>query len=46
MASDIELLTDLYDRFNARDLEAALGSMHPIVVWANGLDGGRLNQTF
>jgi ketosteroid isomerase-like protein len=40
MPGDIELLKDLYDRFNARDLEAALESMHPNVVWANGLDGG------
>jgi hypothetical protein len=30
----------LYDRFNARDLDAALTTMNPDVVWANGLEGG------
>jgi ketosteroid isomerase-like protein len=40
MSSDTELLEHLYDRFNARDMEAALATMHPDVVWANGLEGG------
>jgi len=40
MSSDTELLEHLYDRFNARDMEAVLATMHPDVVWANGLDGG------
>jgi len=40
MSSETELLEHLYDRFNARDMEAALATMHPAVVWANGLDGG------
>jgi ketosteroid isomerase-like protein len=40
MPSDRELLERLYDRFNARDMEAALATMHPDVTWANGLEGG------
>ena len=40
MSSDTELLEHLYDRFNARDMEAVLATMHPDVMWANGLEGG------
>lgn len=42
MPSDRELLEHLYDRFNARDMEAVLATMHRDVVWANGLDGGHV----
>ena len=42
MPSDTELLVHLYDRFNARDMEAVLATMHPDVVWANGLEGGHV----
>ena len=42
MPSDTELLEHLYDRFNARDMEAALATMHRDVVWANGLEGGHV----
>lgn len=40
MPSDTELLQQLYERFNARDMEAVLATMHPDVMWANGLEGG------
>jgi ketosteroid isomerase-like protein len=43
MPSDTGLLEHLYDRFNARDMEAALATMHPDVAWANGLDGGHVH---
>jgi hypothetical protein len=43
MPSDTELLERLYDRFNARDMEAALATMHPDVMWANGLEGGHVH---
>jgi ketosteroid isomerase-like protein len=33
-------LTRVYERFNARDMDAVLASMHEDVVWANGMDGG------
>jgi ketosteroid isomerase-like protein len=35
-----QFLRHLYDRFNARDMDAVLAAMHPDVVWANGLEGG------
>lgn len=38
-----ELLGRLYDRFNARDMEAVLAALHPDVVWANGMDGGHVH---
>jgi ketosteroid isomerase-like protein len=43
MASNTELLKQLYNRFNARDMEAALAVMHRDVVWANGLEGGHVH---
>ena len=43
MPSDAELLRRLYDRFNARDMEAILATMHANVVWANGMEGGHVH---
>jgi hypothetical protein len=37
-----ELLDRVYDRFNARDIEAVLAAMHPDVLWANGMEGGHV----
>jgi ketosteroid isomerase-like protein len=37
---EMELLRRLYDRFNARDMDALLSAMHEEVVWANGMEGG------
>jgi nuclear transport factor 2 (NTF2) superfamily protein len=34
-------LEQLYDRFNARDIEAVLEVLHPDVDWPNGWEGGR-----
>ena len=42
MPSDRELLDYVYDRFNARDMEAVLANMHRDVIWANGLEGGHV----
>ena len=42
MPTDVDLLQHLYDRFNARDMEALLNAMHPDVVWANGMEGGHV----
>src|SRR3989442_313266 len=36
----MKLLRDAYAAFNARDIDAALGTMHPDVVWPNGREGG------
>ena len=40
MMDDRELLRYAYAAFNARDIDAALATMHPDVVWANGMEGG------
>ena len=42
MPSDTEILEHMYDRFNARDMEAVLATMHRDVVWANGMEGGHV----
>jgi ketosteroid isomerase-like protein len=38
-----ELLRQLYADFNARDIEAVIGHMHPDVDWPNGWEGGRVH---
>ena len=43
MPNDTQLLEYLYDRFNARDMEAVLATMHPDVIWANGMEGGHVH---
>ncbi len=40
MSGDVELLRHMYDRFNARDIEAVLAALHEDVQWANGWEGG------
>ena len=40
MPDEVELLKRLYDRFNARDMDALLSAMQEDVIWANGMDGG------
>jgi hypothetical protein len=43
MPDEVELLKLLYDRFNARDIEAVLASLHEDVIWANGMEGGHVH---
>ena len=43
MDDDIELLERIYDRFNARDLDAVLAALADDVAWANGMDGGHVH---
>jgi ketosteroid isomerase-like protein len=43
MAEDEELLKHMYDRFNARDMEAVLDALHEAVEWANGMEGGHVH---
>jgi ketosteroid isomerase-like protein len=40
MSIDVEFLRQVYERFNARDIEAVLGALHTDVIWANGMEGG------
>ena len=42
MSDEAELLKRVYDRFNARDMEAVLAAMHEDVTWANGRVGGHV----
>lgn len=42
MSDQAQLLKRLYDRFNARDVEAVLAIVHPDVIWANGMEGGHV----
>jgi hypothetical protein len=36
------LLKQLYDRFNARDIDGVLAALADDVEWANGMDGGHV----
>src|SRR5262249_20731684 len=42
MSIDVEFLKQVYERFNARDIEAVLAALHPDVTWANGMEGGHV----
>jgi ketosteroid isomerase-like protein len=43
MQDQTEFLKYIYDRFNARDMEAVLAALHPDVIWANGMEGGHVH---
>jgi ketosteroid isomerase-like protein len=43
MSIDVALLEHVYQRFNARDIEAVLAALHPDVAWANGMEGGHVH---
>jgi hypothetical protein len=40
MSTHRKLLEQAYAAFNARDVDAALATMHPDVIWPNGMEGG------
>jgi hypothetical protein len=39
-SSDMNLLRKAYNAFNARDIDGALATMKPDVVWPNGMEVG------
>jgi ketosteroid isomerase-like protein len=43
MMDDEEVLRYAYAAFNARNVDAALATMHPDVDWPNGMEGGRVH---
>ena len=43
MPSEAEFVKQLYERFNARNMEALLASMSEDVMWANGMEGGHVH---
>ncbi|HWG50753.1 MAG TPA: nuclear transport factor 2 family protein [Candidatus Acidoferrales bacterium] len=42
MLENTALLRHIYERFNARDMESLLKTMHLDVIWANGMEGGHV----
>jgi hypothetical protein len=42
MTTNAELLKDVYQAFNARQIDTVLARMHPEVDWPNGMEGGRV----
>jgi ketosteroid isomerase-like protein len=38
-----DFVARLYDRFNARDIEAVFARLDENVMWANGMDGGHVH---
>ena len=43
MSNNVELLKQIYARFNARDMESVLAALHEDVIWANGMEGGHVH---
>jgi len=43
MDDDVKVLERIYERFNARDIEAVLTALTDDVVWANGMEGGHVH---
>ena len=43
MPDNVELLRRVYALFNGREIESILATMHPDVVWANGMEGGHVH---
>ncbi|MGH7073576.1 MAG: nuclear transport factor 2 family protein [Stellaceae bacterium] len=43
MDGNVELLKHIYNRFNARDIDAVLVVLAYDVAWANGMDGGHVH---
>src|ERR1700758_1458516 len=42
-SSAVKLLQRAYAAFNARDVDGALATMRPDVVWPNGMEGGTVH---
>jgi SnoaL-like domain len=43
LSAKIDLLRRIYERFNARDMEAVLAALDGNVLWANGMEGGHVH---
>ena len=41
--TDRELLINIYDAFNRRDIDTVLATLHADVDWPNGMEGGRVH---
>jgi hypothetical protein len=43
MAEEFEVLSQVYDAFNAREIDVVLAQLAPDVDWPNGMEGGRVH---
>jgi nuclear transport factor 2 (NTF2) superfamily protein len=43
VADEIAILSAMYDRFNARDIDGVLRALTDDVAWANGMEGGHVH---
>ena len=43
LSTDAEFLRRVYELFNMREMEGVLATLHPDVVWANGMEGGHVH---
>ncbi len=43
MSEEVEFLKQVYESFNARDMNGALAAMHENVIWENGMEGGHVH---
>lgn len=39
----IQVIKEMYERFNARDIDGVLAAVADNVAWANGMDGGHVH---
>ena len=43
MPDEVELMKEMYRRFNAREMEAVLAYLQENVMWANCMEGGHVH---
>lgn len=43
MNDNVEILKQMYSRFNAKDMDGVLATLADDVDWANGMDGGHVH---
>jgi ketosteroid isomerase-like protein len=41
--NNVHVIKEMYDRFNARDIDGVLASLSDDVAWANGMEGGHVH---
>lgn len=42
LKNDVQVIKEIYGRFNARDIDGVLAALADDVTWANGMDGGHV----
>lgn len=41
--NSVQIIKEIYDRFNTRDIDGVLAALANDVVWANAMDGGHVH---